>query len=412
MRILICPTAFKGSLSATEVTAALARGAREECPDAELLRLPLSDGGPGLLESLTAAVPGSRVRECRVRDPLGREVTARVLLLGGPGEEAGAGADGTGSRARPGGSGRDDAVGRTVEVVVESADACGLHHLGRRERDPLETDTRGVGDLIRAALGLKADRLYVGLGGSATCDGGTGMAAVLGWRFLDASERELPPGGGSLRRLALVQGPGAPDAGRETARGEPAGREPVANGLPPGRGRVHALTDVSNPLLGPRGAARVFAPQKGADAAGVERLEEGLRRLVARVPGDAPRIAGTPGAGAAGGLGFGLAAFAGADLLPGTEWVLDRVGFHDLLDRVDLVLTGEGAFDRTSDMGKVTGRVVRLARAAGVAAALVCGRVQGSPPEGISAYHGEEGDDLLAPPEVARLARRAVADLG
>lgn len=334
MRILVCPTGFKETLSAAEAAYAMASGARAAHPDAEIRMLPLSDGGPGLLDAVAAA-GGGEIRTLPAPGPLGDAVTARTLW---PAPD---------------------------EVVIEAAEACGLHLVPPGARDPARSDTRGVGALLVACAEQGARRAVVGLGGSATVDGGTGMARVLGWRFLGGDGSELEPGGGSLARLARV----APAA-------------------PPPLG-VTALADVRSPLLGPDGAARRFGPQKGADPDLVETLERGLARLTAetaRATGRDPRD--LPGAGAAGGLGYGLVAFAGARLVDGSDWVLARTRFDDALSVADRVVTGEGAWDRTSGLGKITARVLERARARGVPALLACGRIDGPGPDGVRSVDG------------------------
>lgn len=327
MRVLVCPTAFKGTLSAQQATDAIAKGTREAWPSAEIRRLPLSDGGPGLLDALRALAGGS-VERWRVRGPPGDAVEGRCLWA------------------------EDGAV-----AVIESADACGLALLGGA-RWPLEADTRGVGELISRAVAEGASRLVVGLGGSASTDGGTGLARVFGYRFLASDGTELPPGGGGLHRLARIV-PGA---------------RPEAS--------VLALADVANPLTGPDGAARTFSPQKGASPAEVDRLEAGLERLAERVAEDlGVGVAQLSGAGAAGGLGAGCVAFLGAELVSGSDWVLERTGFDRALEEADVAVTGEGAFDGTSRAGKIIGRVLERAAGAGVPVVLICGRIVAPAPE-------------------------------
>lgn len=378
MRALICPTAFKGSLGAAEAARAMEEGVRRALSGTDCRRLPLSDGGPGLIESLTDAGDAGVVEAEEVSGPLsaadagkpgggGGPVSGRILLL-------------------------DD--GRTA--VVESADACGLGLLSPDVRDPLRTDTRGVGELILAAMERTPTTVIVGLGGSATSDGGVGAARAFGYRFLDEASGELPGGGGALAGLAEIRRPvGAPGDD-----GAPAVPELVA------------LADVNNPLLGPEGAAATYAPQKGAGPEDVERLEEGLRRLVEVAARDLEAdpvhvrtAAERPGAGAAGGLAFGLEVFLGARVVGGTSWVLRRVGFDAELEDADLVITGEGAYDRTTGRGKVVGEVLRRAREAGVPVRLVCGRIEGELPENV---RGEDGrGSVLDADGVAAAAERA-----
>lgn len=375
MRVLVCPTAFKGSLGAAEACAAMARGLAAVRPAWRLELLPLSDGGPGLLDALGAAGPGRATRN----------------VDGG----AAATAQGTAERVEVPGPLGDPVEARLLwldrEAVLESADACGLERLGER-RAPLEANTRGVGALVRHALDGGARAVRIGLGGSASTDGGTGMARAFGWRFLDEHGAELPPGGGALLRLARIE-PGSRPG--ETAA------------------EITALADVETPLLGLRGAARTFGPQKGASAAEVERLVAGLERLAERLGSDVGRWAAdavsAPGAGAAGGLGAGCAVFLGAQLVPGAGWVLHRTGFDRRLARADLVVTGEGAWDRSSAAGKITWEVIGRARAAGVRALLLCGRLDAEVPEGVGAFDG--GGAWLDAAGLERLAARAADSL-
>jgi glycerate 2-kinase len=342
--ILIAPTAFKGTIPARAAAEAMAAGARAAVPGADVRVLPLSDGGNGLLDALHSA-RGGRFRETRVTGPMGEGVVARFLDQG-------------------------------VDAVVETAEACGLHLVPTDRRDPMTATTAGVGELLRAAAGsvgaacgaaLAADRLVVGLGGSATVDAGAGMAAALGWRLLDDRGEPVPPGGAGLLRLHTVHAPDSPPR------------------LPP----VITLADVTNPLLGAEGAARVYGPQKGASPEAVERLEEGLSRwadVVARDLGR--RVAALPGAGAAGGLGAAFAAYLDSPPRPGAEWLLDAAGFDDLLAAADLVITGEGAWDVQSSMGKITGEVVSRACDAGVPVLLLAGSIGGALPRGVTGVDG------------------------
>lgn len=354
MRVLVCPTAFKESLSAPAVAEAIAAGVRRARPEAIISAIPVSDGGPGLLDSLVPVV-GGEIRLHSVPGPLGEPVEARSLWLS------------------------------PTSVVIESADACGLHLVPPGKRDPLRADTRGVGEILTRCVELGATDVTLGLGGSATVDGGTGMARHFGYRFLAADGCELPAGGGSLTRLVRID-PGGP--------------------LAPGF-TLTAITDVRGPLTGPDGAARRYGPQKGARAADVETLEAGLEKLGDRLRDDLGRdVAGLPGAGASGGLGAGCAAFLGAALVAGSDWVLERVGFGDALVEADLVITGEGAWDPTSDMGKVTGEILGRARAASVRSILVCGAVAGPVPPGVEVAGGSTA--WLEREDVARLVAEAL----
>lgn len=356
-RVVVAPTAFKGTLGPGAVAGAMAAGVTAVWPSAEVVERPLSDGGNGLLEAC-APLLGGTVSEHEVGGPLGEPVRARTLQAGG-------------------------------RAVIESAEACGLHLMARERRRPLRATTRGVGELLRAAVEGGASEVVLGLGGSGTVDGGTGMARALGWRFEDEAGTPLPEGGGSLFALARIQSPP-----HTTAVG------------------VKALCDVENPLLGPDGAARVFGPQKGATADQVRVLEAGLARLAAVLKTElGVEVAGLAGAGAAGGMGAGARAFLGADLVSGAEWMIEATGLRDLLAAADLLVTGEGRYDAQSGMGKLTGRVMAAAQRAGVPVLLVCGRVDGPLPPGVQCV--DAGGRSLDESGIARLtadACRARAD--
>jgi glycerate kinase len=324
-------------------------------PHAERVECPLSDGGNGLLDSY-AVLRGGAVVESTVGGPLGVPTLARFLL--------------------------DD---RTA--VVESAEACGLHLVPPDGLDPLHATSRGLGELLLVARTAGASKLVLGLGGSATVDGGTGMARALGWGFMDPQGGRLPEGGGALDTLGRIEAPTSPFAVE-----------------------VVALCDVANPLTGPQGAARVYGPQKGARPADVARLEAGLERLAAVIHADLGLAAAElPGAGAAGGLGAGARAFLGAELVAGAEWMMELAGFRGLLQRADLIVTGEGRYDAQSGMGKVSGRVLEAARSAGIPVLLVAGRVEGPLPEGVAAVTG--GAAPLKVADVTRLVEDACRSL-
>lgn len=360
--ILVAPTAFKGTIEAEDAARAMAAGAHRAAPDRRIRRLPLSDGGPGLLDALHAAV-GGELETVRVTGPLGTPVDARLLHA-------------------------------PHAVVIESAEACGLHLVPPDRRDPLATTTRGVGELIAHALtpgreaGGRIRPIVLGLGGSATVDGGAGMAQALGWRLLDLDGQPIADGARGLLDLSRISRPqDRPD-------------------MPP----VTALADVANPLLGAGGAAAVFGPQKGADEAATRRLELALARFAARIEEDLDLdVRRLPGAGAAGGLGAGAAAFLDAELVEGAEWVMHAAGFADALADADLVVTGEGSFDEQSAMGKVTGEVMARARAAGVPVLLVAGAVETPPPDGVTGVDG--GGERLTTDRIEALVEREVARL-
>ena len=322
-RWLVAPQEFKGTLSAVEAAEAMARGLRESSPEVVLDVAPLADGGPGTVEALLTGLRGER-RQQVVRGPLGAPVEAHWALV-------------------------ED--GRTA--VVEMASASGLSLLAPEARDALKASTYGTGELMHAALESGCERLIVCLGGSATTDAGTGALSALGFRFLDARGQPLPPGGAALAQLARV---------------DASGRHPRLSAV-----ELLGATDVTSPLLGPDGAARLFGPQKGADEAGVEALEAALAHA-ATVLGDTS--AGWPGAGAAGGFGFGLLALAGARLVPGYELVSRALGLERRVLMADVVLTGEGRFDRQTALGKGPGGIARLAREHSTPVVLFAGQVQ------------------------------------
>lgn len=329
MRIVIAPDSFKEALSAEEVCRAIARGVRRVCPDAVLDLVPMADGGEGTVDALIAATRGRRF-STTVSGPLGEPVVASWGMLGGPGRAA----------------------------VLEMAAASGLGLVPPDRRNPLHTSTYGTGELIRAALEHGAERLLIGIGGSATTDGGAGAAQAVGVRFLDASGKALPEGlaGGRLADISRI------DLASRDSR--------IAHVT------IEAACDVDNPLCGSRGAAAVFGPQKGATPEQVARLDENLAHLAGLVERDlGMSVADLPGAGAAGGLGAGLMAFFGATLRPGVELVMQALKLADRLAGADLVITGEGRIDAQSMMGKVISGVGGVTRRCGVPAIALVGSV-------------------------------------
>jgi glycerate 2-kinase len=330
--IVVAPRAFKGTLTARAAAAAMARGAGG-AGDLEVVELPLSDGGPGLIEALESG--SDRVEMHWVSGPMGERVEARVLWSG-------------------------------MQAVIESADACGLHLVAEGERDPWRASTRGVGELIAIAAAT-ASEIVIGLGGSATVDAGLGMAAALGWRVLAADGAVIETVAAQLERVARIERPAHPLALQITA-----------------------LADVVTPLVGPHGAARVFGPQKGVATGDIDRLDRGFRQLADVFARDLDAdVHDLPRSGAAGGLGAALVALMNAQLQSGSDWVLERSGFDHLLSRARLVITGEGSFDAQSSLGKITGVVIERAAARNVPVLLVAGRVDGELPTHVDApAHG------------------------
>lgn len=321
VRVLVAPDKFRGTLTARQAADAIATGWRRARPDDTIEVLPLADGGEGTLETLVGRA--GRIVRREVAGPRGDRVTAAFGVVDGMG-------------------------------VVEMARASGLELLAPDRRDPLRTTTRGTGELVAAALDEGCRRLLVCIGGSATNDGGVGMAVALGAAMLDAAGAPIGDGGAAILELATI------DLGRLDPRIETA--------------EVIGVTDVDNPLCGPHGASAVFAPQKGASPDDVLVLDRALAHLAAVVQRDlGVDLRDEPGAGAAGGLGFGLQAFLGAHLRRGVEVVMDATGFRRALAEADVVVTGEGSFDEQSLRGKVAAGVLDAAAEAGRAAAVVCG---------------------------------------
>lgn len=316
--VVFAPDSFKGSISAADAARALAEGWLRIRPDDEAVLRPMSDGGEGTLDAFATAVAGARRMPLVVTGPDDALTDAAWLLL----------PDGTG--------------------VVELASTSGIELLGHR-RLPWHAHTRGFGEAIAAALDHGVERLVLGIGSSASTDGGCGMLSALGARFADATGAPVPAGARGLDDLAAVD----------------------LAGLPPlPAGGVLVLSDVTSPLLGSEGAAAVFGPQKGLDPAGVRVADAGLARWAAQVPVDPA----TPGAGAAGGTGFALLVW-GARLVPGSSEVADLIRLRAALAAASVVVTGEGSFDGQSAAGKAPAHVAALAEASGIPAALVAGRI-------------------------------------
>ncbi len=313
MRILIAPDKFKGSLSAPAAAEAIARGLRSVWPEAQLDLSPIADGGEGFAESLAVALGAEWVKVAST-DPIGRAIEARYAWLAAEGL-----------------------------AILEMSDASGLHRLSPDEHSPLSAETTGTGVLLTHAMARGAKRILVGLGGSATTDGGVGLAQTLGFRFLDREEKELPAAPGRLAALARIE-------------------RPASLALP----EIVAACDVQNPLLGARGTARVYAPQKGADFPTVELLEDILSRLADACASDLGcDHRDVPGAGAAGGLGFGLLTFCGAKIRPGFDVIAETLHLKKRIAAADLVITGEGRIDDQTLDGKGPAGVAALAREAG-----------------------------------------------
>jgi glycerate kinase len=343
MRVLVSPQEFKGSLTAKEAAEAIAEGLRRALPDAELDIVPMADGGPGIVQAILSARAGQEAT-CQAQDPLGRPVTAVWGLL----EEG-------------------------PTAVIEMAAASGLVLLKSEERDPRRTSTYGTGQIIQAALDADCRRLIIGVGGSATNDGGAGMAQALGARLLDEKGRDLPPGGTALRHLDRID----------------------VSGLDPRIADSHVLVacDVTNPLCGPLGASMVYGPQKGATPEMIEELDAALAHYAQVIRRDlGVDIISLPGAGAAGGIAGGLVAFLNAEIRPGAELVAQIVGLRERLRRADIVFTGEGRLDAQTPFGKTVATVARLAKEQGRPVVALAGSID----EGYPALRREGIDAALA----------------
>jgi len=322
MRILISPDKFKGSLSAQEVAENIAAGLRDVLPDSIIESVPVADGGEGTSEVISRAC-GAKWITCEAHDPIGRPIEARYSWL----EKSGT-------------------------AVMEMSEAAGLWRLSAQERDPLRASTTGVGEMLRDAFAHNPTEVVIGLGGSATNDGGFGMARALGYRFFDHDDNELKESVGDLIRLHHCSSP------RDLA-------------LP----RVTGAADVRNPLLGARGATRTFGPQKGVVSDQIDLFEAALAQLADVVRRDlGVDSRDVPGAGAAGGLGFGLMSFCGATIRPGFELVAEMLNLEAIIRKADFVITGEGSLDDQTLEGKAPAGIAKIARKVGKRVFAIVGR--------------------------------------
>lgn len=342
-RVVVATDSFKGSLSAVKVVEAISTGIRKAMPGVEVVKTPVADGGEGTVEALVMATGGRLVEVDNITDPLGRKIKASFGILGD-----------------------------NKTAVIEMASASGLPLLAENERNPLKTSSYGTGELIREVLDRGFRKIIIGVGGSATTDGGVGTAQALGIRFYDSEGRiiERQATGADLRRIARI------DFSMRDKRLD--------------ESEIIVACDVDNPLIGERGAARVYSPQKGATPEQVEVLEAGLTHLAEVIKNELGiDVAPLPGAGAAGGLAGGLVAFCSATLQPGAELVLDIIGFSNLLKDTELVITGEGALNQQTLYGKAPICVARRARKLNIPVLFLTGTIEEIPQaiyaEGITA---------------------------
>lgn len=328
-KIVVASDSFKGCLSSMQVADAVEHAVFQVCPSCEVVKVDVADGGEGTMDALQRTLGGQKIW-LEVSDPLGRPVRASYVIL----------EDGT-------------------TAVVEMAAASGLTLLSCKERNPLKTSTFGTGQLIADAIDRGCRKFLIGIGGSATNDAGMGMLQALGYRFTDAQGSVLHGCGQSLEKVASIDASSASPALMES--------------------EFIVACDVEAPLYGPKGAAHIFAPQKGAGAETVERLDNGLQHfseVVAKSMNVIENYAQTPGAGAAGGMGFGLIEFLNARLVSGIDMVLDAIGFDSIIKDADLIITGEGRIDSQTLTGKTPYGVLQRAKRQGIPVVVIGGSVQ------------------------------------
>ncbi len=333
MKILLAPDKFRGSLTAPQVCQAMSEGIHAVSSDIEVVSLPMADGGEGTLDLLLWYSKGQKIIE-KVHDPLGRIIEA----------EYGISAD-------------------RKTAFIEMATTSGLRLLEINERNPLKTSTLGTGELIKSAIERGVENIIMGIGGSATNDAGVGMARALGWKFLDENNNELEPIGENLIKVKRVSSP----------------NDKVLSNLE--RIKFTVACDVTNPLHGENGAAYIYAPQKGADNEAVKLLDEGLKNIESVLKKTKNLESGDRGFGAAGGLGFGSAAFLNAELKEGVRLLMDFCDFEKHLENVDLIITGEGKIDNQTLQGKLIKGITDKAAEKNIPIAAICGTLAVSPKE-------------------------------
>lgn len=332
MKIVIAPDSFKGCLRSPKVCEALKSGIIKSNPFAKIILIPMADGGEGTVEAAVAATKGS-IKKIEVSGPLGKSVTAEFGLLG-----------------------------EQSTAIMEMASASGIELLPKGKLNPLKTTTYGTGEILREILATGVNKIVIGIGGSATVDGGSGMASALGYRFLDRNGRELPKycAGGDLDKLFSIDNSGVLSHLKEV--------------------EIITACDVTNPLLGENGAARIFGPQKGATPEMVETLEKNLANYASVLIREGfLNTVENPGDGAAGGLGAGLRAFCNAKVESGAQLMIKISGLEKHLEDADLLITGEGCTDAQTGGGKLCSVLAHTAREKNVPVVLVSGALKGNP---------------------------------
>lgn len=326
MKIIIAPDSFKGSLTSSQVCAAIKRGIEKADESIDIITIPMADGGEGTVDALMNSLGGSKI-QVWVKDPLFRKIKVQYGIL-------------------------DDGI----TAVIEMASASGLALLSREERNPMNTTTYGTGELINDALDRGCRKFIIGIGGSATNDGGIGMAAALGARFYDSEGNEIELTGSGLTKLDSI----------DLRELDPRVKE----------SSFRVFCDVENPLYGPSGAAYVYGRQKGADDEMIEKLDNGLRRLSEIIEKDLGKsVASIPGAGAAGGLGAGLMAFLDAKLEKGIDFLMQTICFEERIKDADLIITGEGRMDEQTKYGKTVFGIIKAAKKQEIPVVGICGSI-------------------------------------
>lgn len=354
MKIVIASDSYKGSNTSLKVAGLIEKGARVVFPDADVVKIPIADGGEGTVEALVSGL-GGEIIQVNAEDPLNRQVSAFYGIIDG-------------------------------KAVLEMAAASGLPLLKENEKNPRKASTYGTGQVLAAALEAGYRDITIGIGGSATNDGGAGMAQALGYRLTDRDGGEIPRGGAALADIASVDSSGV---------------NPLLKDA-----KIHVACDVDNPLLGEHGASAVYGPQKGADPQMVKELDSALRHFADVVEDWKGRpMREIPGAGAAGGLGFGLTAFCDAEIKSGIETILDLVDFTEKIDGADLVITGEGKIDGQSIRGKVPIGVAARTAPAGLPVLAIVGDIG----QGASAVYEYGIDSIMSTVDRAMPLEDAIA---